>query len=261
MMRAGIIKIAFILATSSSLPCASSFAPPSPSRAASLAFLEPKPPTGILRRATSSASDGGEVSQRGQTNNNVGWAWMVSYWSAGMLAGSLLGYLPRWTATARSFTLAHAAAAAVTAGITPRFLTLYTDCGRSKSFVASSLMAVANGISETMLMLAAYDLGAVRLGGTPVLGYLLFTVYSFLTRRLYWCRLAFPRHIKLSGTPFYAKGLPEMQAMSLSWMAVYATTGDVAFVCVLHAIFNFCCAMTMGLQPPSLFSQKQGNGN
>jgi hypothetical protein len=204
-------------------------------------------------------------------NNNHGWMLMSSYWCIGMLVGVSFGYLPssslswaRMQKIASPLTYAHAAATAVTIGIMPRFYSLYSTFGRTRSVVASALMATMNGICETMIYLAVYDLGAVLLlnvgklsksapvGVSPIVGFLLFYIYSAFIHRMFWDPLAFPKHImKPRKKPFYVHGLPEVTLMSISWMALYASTKDVAFICVLHCLFNFCGAMMMGLQLPS----------
>jgi len=196
----------------------------------------------------------------GQPNNNKGFQWMISYWTIGILVGLLYGYIPSWPTGAVFTSYAHIVALTTTIGILPRFLSLYTNYGRQRSIIASLLMAIMNGVCETMIYVAVYDIGAVWLnkviGGNSrlspiVLGFITFNMYSYLIRMKFWGPKAYPKHMKADNEPFYKKGLPEVTLMSISWLILYATTHDIGFVCVLHCIFNFCGAMKMGLQLPS----------
>ena len=105
-----------------------------------------------------------------------------------------------------------------------------------------------------MIYLAIYDLGAVVLGRNSAISFLLglltFNSYSYLVRKNFWPPRVFPVLMKADNAPFVRKGLPEVTIMSVSWMALYALTHDIASVCILHGIFNFCTAWTMGMQLP-----------
>ena len=67
-------------------------------------------------------------------------------------------------------------------------------------------------------------------------------LYTSYIRKNFWSPRAFPVHMKADNTPFVRKGLPEVTIMSVSWMALYVLTHDIASVCILHGIFNFCTA-------------------
>lgn len=204
-----------------------------------------------------------KLSSLGQSNNNHGWLWMSLYWSIGMIVGTSFGYLPTWKITiSNPYTLEHMLATIGTLGIMPRFFSSTTNFGRKRSIISSLMMAVMNGICETMLYMAIYDLGAVWLnsilGGSPqsiispLLGFLLFSLYSGPIHVLFWFQKAFPKHVKEDAPPFHIQGLPEILLMSISWTILYATRRDIGFVCVLHGIFNFCGTYTMGLELPSI---------
>ena len=213
---------------------------------------------------SSSPSVPNKLSSLGQSNNNHGWLWMSLYWSIGMIVGTSFGYLPTWKNTiSNPFTsLEHMLATVGTLGIIPRFFSSTTNFGRKRSIISSSIMAVMNGICETMLYMAIYDLGAVWLnsilGGSPhpiispLLGFLLFSLYSGPIHVLFWFQKAFPKHVKEDAPPFHIRGLPEILLMSISWMVLYTKKRDIGYICVLHGIFNFCGTYTMGLELPSI---------
>jgi len=213
-------------------------------------------------------------SQPGQVNTNVGWLAMASYWTIGAIVSVALGYTPSsWNPIASPFTRLHAVSMAITLGVTKLFTDNMTNFGRPKSWrsiLASFIKAASNGTIETILMLVAFDLGAVWLNriisisgaGTTAaagtltikaatLGFLTFFCYSGLIHAFFWLPKALPPHIRPGGKPFHVRGLPLLSLRSVSWLAMYVFTKDIAFVCVLHFLFNFYGAMVMGLQLPS----------
>ena len=135
----------------------------------------------------------------GQTNINRSWAWMASYWSVGLLVGTIFGYLPCWTQMANPFTFTHSAAMVATLGIMPRFFEMTTNFGRPSNILSSTIMSICNGICETMIYFAVYDFGAVWLKSIlypgqstmakvmgPLLGFLTFSLYSGPIHVLFW---------------------------------------------------------------------------
>ena len=212
--------------------------------------------------------------QVGQMNTNHGWIYMASYWTIGAIVSVALGYTPSsWNPIASPFTRLHAVSMAITLGVTKLFTDNMTNFGRPKSWrsiLASFIKAASNGTFETILMLVAYDFGAVWLNriisisgtGTTAaagtlttkaatLGFLTFFCYSGLIHAFFWLPKALPPHIRPGGKPFHVRGLPLLSLLSVSWLAMYVFTKDIAFVCVLHFLFNFYGAMVMGLQLPS----------
>ena len=211
--------------------------------------------------------------QVGQMNTNHGWNYMASYWTIGAIVSVALGYTPSsWNPIASPFTRLHAVSMAITLGVTKLFTDNMTNFGRPKSWrsiLASFVKAAFNGTFETILMLVAYDFGAVWLNriisisgtgttaaaagtkGAATLGFLTFFCYSGLIHAFFWLPKALPPHIRPGGKPFHVRGLPLLSLLSVSWLAMYVFTKDIAFVCVLHFLFNFYGAMVMGLQLPS----------
>ena len=212
--------------------------------------------------------------QVGQMNTNHGWNYMASYWTIGAIVSVALGYTPSsWNPIASPFTRLHAVSMAITLGVTKLFTDNMTNFGRPKSWrsiLASFIKAASNGTFETIMMLVAYDFGAVWLNriisisaaGTTAaagtlttkaatLGFLTFFCYSGLIHAFFWLPKALPPHIRPGGKPFHVRGLPLLSLLSVSWLAMYVFTKDIAFVCVLHFLFNFYGAMVMGLQLPS----------
>jgi hypothetical protein len=211
--------------------------------------------------------------QVGQMNTNIGWIYMASYWTIGAIVSVALGYTPSsWNPIASPFTRLHAVSMAITLGVTKMFTDNMTNFGRPKSWrsiLASFIKAASNGTIETILMLVAFDLGAVWLNriisisaaGTltikaAALGFLTFFCYSGLIHAFFWLPKALPPHIRPGGRPFHVRGLPLLSLLSVSWLAMYVFTKDIAFVCVLHFLFNFYGAMVMGLQLPSFWNKK-----
>ena len=84
------------------------------------------------------------------------------------------------------------------------------------------------------------------------MGYITFSSFAGPIHALLWMPLVFPLHFKEGADEtFYKKGLPELQLMSISWLTLYATTKDITSVCILHMVFNFFGAYSMGLELPS----------
>ena len=210
-----------------------------------------------------------------QPNNNKGWMWMSLYWTVGMIIGSYFDYIPSWTTstidTSKTFTYAHMFSLFSTCAIAiPRFLSLYSTHGRQRSITAAIIFAIINGISETMIYLAMYDLGSKWLSDlifatgssisvylSPILGYITFSCFAGPIHAFFWMPHVFPLHFKKGADKtFYKRGLPELQLMSISWLVVYAVTNDITSVCILHMIFNFCGAYSMGLELPSIKTMK-----
>ena len=215
-----------------------------------------------------------EYLKKHQQNNNVGWMYMISYWIIGLVIGSYFGYMPSWTSTTTtltSFAYTHLFGLVATCFVAiPRIVSMSHTFGRSRSIITSSFFAFSNGICETMLFLAMYDLGAVWLSdmvmeedGSSIrkclaflLGYLVLSIYAAPIHIKFWMPLAFPIHFsQADAKTFYKKGLPELQLMTISWLIIYATTNDINSVCILHMIFNYCGTFAMGLESPSLIKK------
>lgn len=97
-----------------------------------------------------------------QPNNNKGWMWMSLYWAVGLIIGTYYDYIPSWsTPGIKTFTYSHMFGLVSTCFVAiPRFHSLYSTHGRQRSVAAALLFAICNGISETMIYLAMYDLGS-----------------------------------------------------------------------------------------------------
>ena len=170
-----------------------------------------------------------------QPNNNKGWMWMLLYWTAGMIIGTCFDYTPSWstsaTVTNKTFTYAYIfSLVSICFVAIPRFLSLYSTHGRQRSSAAALLFATCNGISETMIYLAMYDLGlgskwltdlifatesSISVYLSPIMGYLTFSSFAGPIHTLFWMPLVFPLHFKEGADEtFYKRGLPELQIMS-----------------------------------------------
>ena len=124
-----------------------------------------------------------------------------------------------------------------------------------------------NGICETSIFLAFYDLGAICLSdlvmeedGSSIrkclaflLGYIVLSIYAAPIHMKFWMPLAFPVHFSQDDAKiFYKRGLPELQLMTISWLIIYATKNDINSVVILYMMFNYCGTFAMGLELPSL---------
>jgi hypothetical protein len=199
-----------------------------------------------------------------QRNNNLGWMWMAAYWSVGAIVSIMFGYTPSWKLIDSPFTHLHAMSLAITIGMASLFLQSTTNFGRPRNtgcILASFTFAALNGVFETILFLASYDLGSKWLHGilrtnhafsAVALGLLTHFTYSGVIHAFFWLPKALPAHRRPSKKPFYVRGLPELTMISVSWMTMYVFTNDIAFICLLHFILNFYGNLKMGLQLPSL---------
>jgi len=129
-----------------------------------------------------------------QPNNNKGWMWKSLYWTVGMVIGIYFEYIPSsWSKPgSKTFAYAHMFSLFSTCAIAiPRFLSLYSTHGRQRSITASMIFSIGNGIAETMIYLAMYDLGSKWLSEfifatgssssvylSPILGYLMFSSFA-----------------------------------------------------------------------------------
>mmetsp|Transcript_1267 Transcript_1267/g.1815 ORF Transcript_1267/g.1815 Transcript_1267/m.1815 type:complete len:277 (-) Transcript_1267:321-1151(-) len=201
-----------------------------------------------------------------QSNNNNGWRNMAIYWSFGLIAGIIFKYMPFQTDPMKdifsSFSAAknHLLALICTLGVTPRFIARYDNYSRNPHLGAATSFAFFNGIFETILFLLSYDIGATAIAskllgfgskiGSRMLGFFTFFAYSALIHIKFWLPSGLPKHVRADAASFTKQGLPELMLMSISWIWLYVSTGDVISVCILHALFNFIGMNKIALQPP-----------
>eukprot|EP00978_Attheya_sp_CCMP212_P023917 scaffold74234_cov61-Attheya_sp.AAC.1 len=95
--------------------------------------------------------------ERWQHDNRKGWLWMLSYWSIGILVGSFQGYL--FTMKCKAITVWHAVVLVVTIWAHGIMASRFGNFGRQTHWPWIVVFAICNGVCETMLFLASYDLG------------------------------------------------------------------------------------------------------
>jgi hypothetical protein len=127
--------------------------------------------------------------------------------------------------------------------------------GRSWNPLVTVVFAGANGICETMLFLASFDLGRALAPGFPVLGaglgYMAFLVYSALIHVLFWEPCVFPPHIPKGEKK--AKKIRKIVFLALSstsWLVLYGVYGDILTPCLLHIFLNSVGDWSVCLPPP-----------
>lgn len=173
---------------------------------------------------------------------------MGAYWTVGFFIGQFFGYFPFSDTTQISYR--HLVAVLVTLGVQQRILSCFDCFDRKLDLLAAVVFSVMNGLCETILFLASYDFGKYLCRQSCIAGFTCFFLYSGLIHGKFWEPHVFPRHIAVSAPPFYLVGLPELCAISATWIALYTATSDVKFVCILHVIHNFLFALKIHLQSP-----------
>jgi hypothetical protein len=188
-----------------------------------------------------------------QHDSRAGWMYMSVYWLLGLVVG-LVFYLPTTTTTTAFHRPSsdHLLATAVTVFLQPRLLSRFDSFGRKVDVPAAILFAVTNGLCETMMFLASYDLGR-HLTGSHTMGFVSFSVYAALIHAQFWLPYGFPQHIKPEAAPFLCHGLPELLILSLAWMHFYTSTGDIVYLCLLHMLSNCFVATKIRLQSPTVW--------
>lgn len=201
-----------------------------------------------------------------QPNSECGWMLMGLYWCAGWIVGVLCHYFPLCSAIGRPrWTVWHVQALVATAIARYRLHRRYTSCGRTPDFSAALLFGVCNGTAETALFLAAHDLGRHCLSQllglkskvwADTVGMATFFAYSAAIHALFWLPHALPQHVKDGAPPFVSVALPLLTLMSASWVLLYENTGDVGFLCTLHALVDVSHALSIALPRPDFRSCK-----
>jgi hypothetical protein len=205
-----------------------------------------------------------------QRNNAKGWALMLAYWAIGLSVGIYCGYLQKMVHAIpqfpkQTFTWDHLLALVATIAVQPRLLSRFDPFGRPTSNTSlgiSIIFAAMNGAmgGETFLFLASYDLGYKYTGNSHIGGFSSFSLYSALIHAKFWLPHGFPQHLPPTAPPFYKHGLPALILMSATWMKLYASTGDVFFVCLCHGLTDFFAARKIALQSPFSSTRKSTNG-
>ena len=186
-----------------------------------------------------------------QTDNKRGWLWMCLYWTTGLIVGLKLGHLASLLRPhSVVLSVPHSLATVLTVAVQPRLLSRFGSYGRQANILAVLVFAVCNGIFETMLFLASFDLGREYFNGRFMAGFMTFSIYSALIHVFFWLPHGFPRHVLVDAPPFLQQGLPELTLMSLSWMYLYVLSKDVLYVCLLHMLVNILVAIRIGLEWP-----------
>lgn len=173
-----------------------------------------------------------------------------------MAVGLLFGYLPPSTVhrpTQHDFVVL-----LITISVHPRLLSRFGMFGRRGSIPAIVTFALCNGICETALFLASYDLGynvSLQIISSyyyvpEIVGFTSFCAYSALIHAMFWLPHGFPRHVLKNAPPFHQKGLPELVILSMAWIYLYAKTGDIVSVCGLHILTDACAGVRIGLESP-----------
>ena len=199
------------------------------------------------------------IADKWQIDSSTGWMWMGLYWSIGWLVGRMKGYVTSTgVITMKTVTAWHLVALVLT--LLTHFVmdSRQSNFGRKRSWFAVALFAVCNGICETMLFLAFYDIGYdsakislhLKPPAAAASGFITLSMYSALIHAFFWLPQAFPRHILPDAAPFHKSALPALVVMSASWIALYEKFNDVATVCCLHILFDSMAASSICLQNP-----------
>lgn len=221
-----------------------------------------KKSSGLAKKNAASKSKGLALAldEEGQKNMKEGWKWMTGYWTIGALVGAKFGYFTRILERApKSMVNPWYALAFVGTAICARmFNTRNTNFGRKFEFRTSVVFSLANGLAESTLFLASYDLGRKVLGnyfgmtraGGIVTGFSTYSIYSTLIHLLFWLPKGFPPHVKPTAPKFERQGLPIVVFMSMIWFAIYESFADPGFFCLLHTFFDWQGAVVMAMPGP-----------
>lgn len=193
----------------------------------------------------------------GQPDPLKGWIFMMVYWSIGAWVGLQQGYLQRMSLLDYSLPKTwYLISIAITAVCQYCLNLRYDAYGRKPHYGVSLAFSVLNGVFETMLFFAFYDLGRdgivsaapkwVRIG----LGFTVFSIYNALIHAFFWLPMGFPRHSRVDASPFHKGGLPFLIVVSIVWLALYEQYDDIGVVCILHFGFNLWAVIRMALPPP-----------
>jgi len=215
-----------------------------------------------------------------QDDNDWGWTWMALYWTVGACVGAKWGYLPpprddhHYNNNSNNnnnnsnnnnfyyyyYYYYYLTALLVTLACQPRLIMRFGSFGRHPSWTAVVLFSLLNGIFETVLFLASYDVGKWMTTDKAswftrtASGFIVYMMYAAWIHVAFWLPHAFPRHVlPTEAPPFHTTMLPALILLSIAWIVLYETTHDIAAVCFLHVLTNVVGSWKMSLQPPSLF--------
>lgn len=200
------------------------------------------------------------LDEEGQKDMKEGWKWLTGYWTIGAIIGVKFGYFSRLLQWAPKAMLNpwYGLAFAGTALCSKMFNTRNTTFGRKFEFGSSAAFSLANGLAESFLFLASYDLGRKVLGSMfnmdkaagIITGFSVYSIYSAIVHLFFWLPKGFPKHVKPTAPKFERQGLPIVTAMSLIWFGIYEQFADVAFFCLLHTFFDWQGAVVMAMPGP-----------
>ncbi|NHQ60927.1 hypothetical protein G9409_10110 [Chlorobium sp. BLA1] len=125
-----------------------------------------------------------------------------------------------------------------------------TDGGRALDPLTVLVFSIGNGIAETFMFYAVFQLGATLTGKVTqnpwaifLVGFFCFMVYSGLIHGLFWINIL-PEHV-VQTSPYKPFFMPVQLLIASSWALAFFWYRDIRTVIFLHALVDLTMVMNV----------------
>jgi len=125
-----------------------------------------------------------------------------------------------------------------------------TDGGRALDPLTVLVFSIGNGIAETFMFYAVFQLGATLTGkvtqnpwATFLVGFFCFMAYSGLIHGLFWINIL-PEHV-VQTSPYKPFFMPVQLLIASSWALAFFWYRDIRTVIFLHALVDLTMVMNV----------------
>jgi chlorophyllide a hydrolase len=125
-----------------------------------------------------------------------------------------------------------------------------TDGGRPLNIPTVIVFSIGNGIAETFMFYACFQLGiwlTSKFTGNPwalfIAGFICFMIYSGIIHGLFWLRIL-PEHV-VQTSPYKPLFMPVQLLIAGSWALNFFWYRDIRTVIILHALVDLTMACSV----------------
>ncbi len=125
-----------------------------------------------------------------------------------------------------------------------------SDGGRQLDILTVLVFSIGNGIAETFMFYAVFQLGTLLAGKFTknpwalfITGFILFMVYSGLIHGLFWINIL-PTHV-VQTSPYKPFFMPVQILIASSWALTFFWYRDIRTVILLHSMIDLTMALNV----------------
>ena len=125
-----------------------------------------------------------------------------------------------------------------------------SDGGRQLDILTVLVFSIGNGIAETFMFYAVFQLGTLLAGKFTknpwalfITGFILFMVYSGLIHGLFWINIL-PTHV-VQTSPYKPFFMPVQILIASSWALTFFWYRDIRTVILLHSMIDLTMALNI----------------